>query len=293
MNGSSANMKRIRDFTMIILMTAAIVFIALGNFSASSINAERQSQTSTSICDDDSTCYTTVCSDNQPCLSFPSNVPSSMSTLPVEESVVMEPVQEAPVMQPAEDEVDEGYEDAMPRADDESQSFLNPVSEDDTSNSHEDDGRDQKKGNGETEDHVGDAEHEKLGQDLNGTPEALEIETEYIGTGVFVDYIVELQRGETIKLSFSDCHTECDQPNSIRSVYLVDGDVDDNMIISGNIDDGIKAVFEQTDPDSFQFRVPNGVTGSNTFNKLVIETQQTDEISAFYIQQGVKVSSLM
>jgi hypothetical protein len=65
------------------------------------------------------------------------------------------------------------------------------------------------------------------------------------------------------------------------------------MIIRGNIDDGIKAVFEQTDPSSFQFRVPDDVTGSNTFNKLVIETQQIDEISAFYIQQGVEVSSLI
>ena len=129
------------------------------------------------------------------------------------------------------------------------------------------------------------------------------------GLGVFVDYIVsddlrvvenpmryynggtlELHRGGTISFSFADCHTECDQPDAIRSVYLIDGDIDDNMIIGGNIDDDLKAIFEQTDPDSFQFRIPDGVTGSNTFNKLVIETQQTDEISAFYIQQGVEVS---
>lgn len=58
------------------------------------------------------------------------------------------------------------------------------------------------------------------------------------------------------------------------------------MILEGNIDDGLKATFEQTDADSFQFKVPNGVTGSNTFNKLVIETQQTDENKAFYIQRG-------
>jgi hypothetical protein len=45
----------------------------------------------------------------------------------------------------------------------------------------------------------------------------------------------------------------------------------------------MKAEFEQTDSESFQFKVPNGITGSNTHNKLVIVTQQTDEISAFYI----------
>ena len=101
---------------------------------------------------------------------------------------------------------------------------------------------------------------------------------------------LELHRGWTISFSFADCHTECDQPDAIRSVYIIDGDIDDNMIIGGNIDDDLKAVFEQTEPDSFQFQIPDGVTGSNTFNKLVIETQQTDELSAFYIQQGVEVS---
>ena len=77
---------------MIILMIASIIFIALGNvFSASTI-AEGQSQTTSSVCNDDGTCYTTICSGDQPCQSFPSNNPSSVS-MPVEESVVMEPVQ--------------------------------------------------------------------------------------------------------------------------------------------------------------------------------------------------------
>jgi hypothetical protein len=51
---------------------------------------------------------------------------------PVKESIVMEPVQQALVMQPAEDKLDEGDEEVMYRPDD-SQSFLNPVSEEDTS----------------------------------------------------------------------------------------------------------------------------------------------------------------
>ena len=298
---------------MIILMIASIIFIALGNlFSASSI-AERQSQTT--VCnddddDDDGTCYTTICSGDQPCQSFPSNDPSSMSMQPVvEESTIMEPVQEDPVMQPVENELDEEGEENIIFSADDSQGYLNPVSEEDTLNSPDGDERGQEEANGETEEQTGETEHEKFEQELNGTPEAVEVETGYIGMGVFVDYIVsddlrvvenpmryynsgtlELHRGGTISFSFADCHTECDQPDAIRSVYLVDGDIDDNMIIGGNIDDDLKAIFEQTDPDSFQFRIPDGVTGSNTFNKLVIETQQADEISAFYIQQGVEIS---
>ena len=77
------------------------------------------------------------------------------------------------------------------------------------------------------------------------------------------------------------CHTEYDQPDAIRSVLrLIDCDIDDNMILEGGIDDRLKATFEPSDTDSFQFNVPNGVTGSNTFNKL----QQTDNNSAFYIK---------
>jgi hypothetical protein len=301
-------MKHIRNHSMIILMIASIIFIALGNMFSASTIAEGQSQTTSSVCNDDGTCYTTICSGDQPCESFPSNDPSSMSMQPAEEISVMEPVQNDPITQPGENELDEEDEDIMFRADD-SQGFLNPVSEEDTLNSPEEGERGQEEANGETEGQIADTDHEKFKQELNGTPEAVEVETGYIGMGVFVDYIVsddlrvvenpmryynsgtlELQRGGTISFSFAHCHTECDQPDAIRSVYLVDGDIDDNMIIGGNIDDDLKAIFEQTDPDSFQFRIPDGVTGSNTFNKLVIETQQTDEISAFYIQQGVEVS---
>jgi hypothetical protein len=62
------------------------------------------------------------------------------------------------------------------------------------------------------------------------------------------------------------------------------------MILDGSIDDRLKAKFEPSDTGSFQFNVPNGITGSNTFNKLVIETQRSDDNSAFYIQKGVEVS---
>jgi hypothetical protein len=48
--------------------------------------------------------------------------------------------------------------------------------------------------------------------------------------------------------------------------------------------------FEQIDSESFQFKVPDDTTGSNTDNKLVIKTPQKDESRAFYIRVGVGVS---
>jgi len=306
-------MKHIQDNSFLLVLIAALVFLALGSSFLASSLAETRSQVSSSVCNEDGTCRTTICSDDQPCQSFPPNELSSISMRPVENSIVMEPVQETTVMEPVQEttvmepmqnEVDEGMSEVET-----SPNFLNPASEEDTSNRYEDDGRAQDNDVVETEEYSGDAAYEKYEQELKGTPGAVEVETESNGMEIFVDYVVfdgqqvvknpngdynggllELRRGGTITFNFADCHTECDQPEAIRSVYLIDGDIDDNMILEGNIDDGLKATFEQTDADSFQFKVPNGVTGSNTFNKLVIETQQTDENNAFYIQKGVEVS---
>jgi hypothetical protein len=161
----------------------------------------------------------------------------------------------------------------------------------------------------DTEEHANDVTYDRFEQELKGIPEAVKVETESNGLEIFVDYIVfnyqrvvknpngdynggllELRSGGTITFNFADCHTDCNQPAAIRSVYLIDGDIDDNMILEGNIDDKLKATFEPSDADSFQYNVPNGVTGPNTFNKLVIETQQSDDSSALYIQNGVEVS---
>jgi len=297
-------MKHIQDNSFLLVLIAALVFLALGSSFLASSLAETRSQVSSSVCNKDGTCHTTVCSDDQPCQSFPPNELSSTSMRPVENSIVMEPVEETTVMEPMQNELDEGMSEVET-----SPNFLNPASEEDTSNRYEDVGRAQDYDVVETEEYSGDAAYEKYEQELKGTPGAVEVETEYNGMEIFVDYVVfdgqqvvknpngdynggllELRRGGTITFNFADCHTECDQPEAIRSVYLIDGDIDDNMILEGNIDDGLKATFEQTDADSFQFKVPNGVTGSNTFNKLVIETQQTDENNAFYIQKGVEVS---
>jgi hypothetical protein len=307
-------MKHIQDNSFLLVLIAALVFLALGSSQLATSIAETRSQVSSSVCNADGMCHTTVCSDNQPCQSFPPNELSTMSMRldensvamePVQETTVMEPVQENTVMEPVQDELDEVVSNV--EADPNS---LDPASEEDTSSKYEDVGRVQDNVATETEEYADDTEYDEFEQELRGTPEAVEVETESVGMEIFVDYVIsddgqrvvknpngdynggllELRRGGTITFNFADCHIECDQPDAVRSVYLIDGDIDDNMILEGNIDDGLKATFEQTDADSFQFKVPNGVTGSNTFNKLVIETQQTDENNAFYIQKGVEVS---
>ena len=203
---------------------------------------------------------------------------------PNEDSIATQPVQETTVMEPA--------------------------SEEDRSTRNEDIRTFQDNNIVDTEEYANDATtYDKFEQELNGIPEAMKVETEANGMDIFVDYIVfddqrvvknpngdynrgllELRRGGTITFNFADCQTDCDQPKAIKSVYLIDGDIDDNMILEGNIDDKLKATFEPSEANSFRYTVPNGVTGPNTFNKLVIETQQSDDSSAYYIQKGVEVS---
>ncbi|MFZ0203181.1 MAG: hypothetical protein WAL46_05745 [Nitrososphaeraceae archaeon] len=307
-------MKTIQENSFLLVLIAALVFLWLGSSQLTYSIAETRSQVSSSVCNADGICHTTVCSDGQPCQSSSSNELSStsmrldensMAMEPVQETTVMEPVQETTVMEPVQNELDEVVSNV--EADPNS---LYPASEGDTTSRYLDVGRVQGNGATETEEYAGDTEYDEFEQELRDTPEAVEVETESAGIEIFVDYVIfddgqrvvknpngeynggqlELRRGGTIAFNFADCHTECDQPDSIRSVYLIDGDIDDKMILDGSIDDRLKAKFEPSDTGSFQFNVPNGVTGSNTFNKLVIETQQADDNSAFYIQKGVEVS---
>jgi hypothetical protein len=218
-----------------------------------------------------------------------------------EEAIVMQPV----IAQPYDDQVLEGRE---------SQRVTDTVAVEEThydggnsqAEQHEDYGE-------EISNHANDALHDRFEQELGGTPEDLEVETKNKGMGIAVDYVVFfgneqtrvienpdklyyggpllLQRGGTIAFSFADCHNiGCERPESINSVYIVGGDVKDKEIINDAIDDSIKDELKQTDSDSFQFKVPNHITVSDTYNKLVIETQQTDAIRAFYIHEGVEVS---
>jgi hypothetical protein len=234
----------------------------------------------------------------------------SIATQPVQETTVMEPVQETTVMEPVQETtVMEPVQETTVMEPVQETTVMEPASEEDRSTRYEDIRSFRDNNMVDTEEYANDATYDRFEQDLKGIPEAVDVETESNGMGISVDYIVfddqrvvknpngdynggllELRRGGTITFDFGDCHTDCDQPAGIRSVYLIDGDIDDNMILEGNIDDRLKATFEPSDADSFQYEVPNGVTGPNTFNKLVIETQQSDDSSAFYIQNGVEVS---
>jgi hypothetical protein len=311
-------MKVCKDRFSIIFITITPLLVLIASAGSVSTIFSQEGLSQSSICNNGS-CYTITCSDNSLCQSFPSNEP--IVTQPVsEEVIVMEPVGTA-TMQPVSEEViamepvimqphnDVGLEEK------ESQGAIEPVT---VEENHYEDGSNQEEGHHDDydekiSDHADDPVHDRFEQELRGTPEDLEVETGNKGMGIAVDYVVffsdeqtrvienpdkqynggplSLQREGTISFSFADCHNVgCVRPEGINSVYLVNGNVNDENIINDAFDDSTKAEFEQLDSESFQFKVPNGITGSNVHNKLVIETQQTDEIRAFYIHEGVEVS---
>lgn len=90
-------MKYRRELLLLIPIIASIFFITDYNvFFGSNVQAQRQSQSTTSVCNGDS-CFTTVCSNNQPCKTFSSNQPSIVQ--PAEEATAMQPAEEIPIMQ--------------------------------------------------------------------------------------------------------------------------------------------------------------------------------------------------
>jgi hypothetical protein len=92
-----------RDVLLLVPTITAIFFIADYNvFFDSNVQAERQSQSTNTVCNgEQDSCFTTFCSNDQPCQTFPSNqLPSIVQ--PVEEAAVTQPVEEAAVTQPVE-----------------------------------------------------------------------------------------------------------------------------------------------------------------------------------------------
>jgi hypothetical protein len=90
-------MKYRRELLLLIPTIASIFFITDYNvFFGSNVQALGQSQSTTSVCNGDS-CFTTVCSNNQPCKTFSSNQPSIVQ--PAEEPTTMQPAEEIPNMQ--------------------------------------------------------------------------------------------------------------------------------------------------------------------------------------------------
>src|SRR5918995_320245 len=105
-------MKYRRELLLLIPTIASIFFITDYNvFFGSNVQAQGQSQSTTSVCNGDS-CFTTVCSNNQPCKTFSSNQLSIVQ--PAEEPTTMQPAEEIPntqtfdettVIQPAEETI--------------------------------------------------------------------------------------------------------------------------------------------------------------------------------------------
>ena len=83
-----------RDVLLLVPTITAIFFITDYNvFFDSNVQAERQSQSTNTVCNgEQDSCFTTFCSNDQPCQTFPSNqLPSIVQ--PVEEATVMQPVE--------------------------------------------------------------------------------------------------------------------------------------------------------------------------------------------------------
>jgi hypothetical protein len=92
-----------RDVLLLVSTITAIFFITDYNvLFDSNVQAERQSQSTNTVCNgEQDSCFTTFCSNDQPCQTFPSNqLPSIVQ--PAEEATVMQPAEGATVMQPAE-----------------------------------------------------------------------------------------------------------------------------------------------------------------------------------------------
>jgi hypothetical protein len=83
-----------------------------------------------------------------------------------------------------------------------------------------------------------------------------------------------------MSFSFANCHIDCVRPDAIRAMYLVDGDA----MIKIKLTTQLMTVQKRNSNKLIQnlsYSVQNGITGSNTFNKLEIETEQKDKASAF------------
>src|SRR5918999_2908178 len=114
-----------RDQKVLLLLIptiAAMSFLVDYSFLFSYGYAERQSQSTNTICyGSDNSCFTTFCSDDQPCQTLSSDQPDEEVAVmqPDEEVAVMQPDEEVDVMQPDEEvavmqpvEVTEKYVDA-------------------------------------------------------------------------------------------------------------------------------------------------------------------------------------
>jgi cobalamin biosynthesis protein CobT len=159
-----------KDLLLLIPTIAAMLFLVDYSFSFSYGYAERQSQSTNTICyGSDNSCYTTFCSDDQPCQTLSSDQPN-------EEVAVMQPVEVTEkyvdaTLEDCEDGVDNDVDGKVDVTDEEcnaNTSYISPVHGQETSlsdkyggsgqvesedeSSDDDDGGDDKKDYNEQED---------------------------------------------------------------------------------------------------------------------------------------------
>jgi hypothetical protein len=128
MDDLSFKMRYRRELLLLIPAISAIFFITdYSVFFASSAQAQRQSQSATSVCNGNGgSCFTTLCSNDQPCQTFSSNQPSfvqpsqevTTTMRPVEEIPIMQSAEEATVMQPADEVTEQHIEVSVEFCDD-------------------------------------------------------------------------------------------------------------------------------------------------------------------------------
>ncbi len=92
-----------------------------------------------------------------------------------------------------------------------------------------------------------------------------------------------------MSFSFAHCHIDCVRTDDFYAMYLVDG----YAMIKIKLTTYLMTAQRRNSNKQIQnlsYSSQNGIIGSNTFNKLVIETEQKDEASAFWIYLSVEIS---
>jgi hypothetical protein len=95
-----------RELLLLMPALASIFFIIDSNvFLSSNVQAQRQSQSTTSVCNGDTgSCFTTICPNDQPCQTFSSDQP--FFEQPAKDPVTMQPVERIPaIVPPAEESI--------------------------------------------------------------------------------------------------------------------------------------------------------------------------------------------
>jgi hypothetical protein len=99
---------------------------------------------------------------------------------------------------------------------------------------------------------------------------------------------IRFSNNQSFYLDFYECHNlGCKPPEEIIDVYMTSNSISDKRILENSLNDKEKIVFVNSSELSFHPTMPNvndvNDNSNNLFNKLVIHTQQRENIEAFYI----------